>query len=51
MKCIPRLQVLNQGEEGSIKDLINGDLNTMKTLLLKWNPSVKIFEELTTLDS
>ena len=44
-------KILNQGEESSIEDLINGDINTMKKLLLKWNQSMKIFEEISTLDS
>ena len=46
-----RCKILNQGEESSIEDLINGDINTMKKLLLKWNQRMKMFEELSTLDS
>ena len=33
--------VLSLEEESSIKDLMNGDINTMKNLLLKWNQSMK----------
>ena len=42
--------ILNQVEENDIEDLINGDINTMKTALLKWNKNIKKIEEISTLD-
>ena len=42
--------ILNQVEEINIEDLINGDINTMKTALLKWNINIKKIEEISTLD-
>ena len=41
---------MNQGEENNIEDLTNGDINTMKTLLIKWNIGIKKMEEISTLD-
>ena len=47
---ILQCKVMNQGEENNIEDLTNRDINTMKTLLIKWNIGIKKMEEISTLD-
>ena len=43
-------KVLNEGEQGSNNNLINGDINAMKSELFKWNQCMKKMEEYSTLD-
>ena len=46
LKC----KVLNNGEENSLQELINGDIHSIRNSLIKWKQSMKIIEELSTLD-